>query len=69
MPDFRGRALNTATRSLPSDTSVSSSDAAGHRVILLASNWRVCTQAPAPGTPLHGQPVRFTAVRFGEKCP
>jgi hypothetical protein len=69
MPDFVGKALNTATRSLPSDTSISSSDAAGDRVILLQSNWKICTQKPAAGTSLNGQPVKFTAVKFGEKCP
>jgi beta-lactam-binding protein with PASTA domain len=69
MPDFTGKALNTATAALPEDTPVSSKDAAGHRVILLASNWKVCTQTPAAGTRLSGQPVTFTAVKFGENCP
>ncbi|MYS23518.1 hypothetical protein GA0115240_15344 [Streptomyces sp. DvalAA-14] len=69
MPDFIGKSLNSATASLPSNTSVGSTDAAGHRVILLASNWKICTQSPAAGTPLTGQPVKFTAVKFGEGCP
>ncbi|WP_329128811.1 PASTA domain-containing protein [Streptomyces sp. NBC_01476] len=69
MPDYIGKALNTATGSLPSGTSISTSDAAGSRVILLQSNWKVCTQSPAPGAALKGQPVKFTAVKFGEGCP
>ncbi|MFC4031783.1 PASTA domain-containing protein [Streptomyces polygonati] len=69
MPDFTGKALNTAADSLPSNTSIGSSDAAGHRVIVLRSNWRICTQKPAAGTRLNGQPVMFTAVKFGERCP
>ncbi|MYQ93983.1 hypothetical protein GTY20_23175 [Streptomyces sp. SID4946] len=33
------------------------------------SNWKVYTQTPAAGSALRGQPVAFTAVKFGESCP
>jgi hypothetical protein len=69
MPDFVGKALNTATGALPSDTSVHFADATGGRVIILQSDWRICTQKPAAGASLHGQPVAFSVVKFGEQCP
>jgi beta-lactam-binding protein with PASTA domain len=70
MPDFIGKGLNTATAALPSDASITSTDASSQgRMILLESNWKVCTQDPKAGTQLTGQPVAFTAVKFGESCP
>ena len=70
MPDFVGRSLNTAAKSLPSDASVASVDASGkHRLILLLSNWKICTQSPKPGAAFSGQPVKFTVVEFDESCP
>jgi len=70
MPNFVGKGLNTARDSLPSATSITSSDASDQgRFIILESNWKVCTQDPAPGVALSGQPVTFTAVKFGEPCP
>lgn len=70
MPNFIGKGLNTATEALPSDFSVTPTDVSGQdRMILLESNWQVCTQKPAAGTPLNGQPVEFGAVKFGESCP
>jgi hypothetical protein len=70
MPDFIGKGLNTATDALPSDLSITPTDISGQdRMILVESNWQVCTQNPAAGTPLNGQPVEFGAVKFGESCP
>lgn len=70
MPDFTGKGLNTATAALPSDASITSTDASSQgRMILVESNWKVCTQDPKAGTPLNGQPVAFGAVKFGESCP
>lgn len=69
MPDFVGKGLNTARDSLDSGTSITATDATGSRMILLESNWEVCTQDPAAGSALQGQPVEFTAVKFGESCP
>lgn len=69
MPNFVGKGLNTATDSLPSNTSITSKDATGDRVILLRSNWKVCSQNPKSGSRLTGQPVAFTAVKYGEDCP
>lgn len=70
MPNFVGKALNTATDALPSDTSITPTDASGQdRMILIQSNWKVCSQKPAAGAALTGQPVSFTAVKFGESCP
>ncbi|MER5715729.1 hypothetical protein [Streptomyces sp. NPDC002132] len=70
MPDFGGKSVNTARAALDSGTSITVTDATGDsRMILVESNWQVCTQDPAPGKKLNGQPVEFTAVKFEEFCP
>lgn len=70
MPDLKGTSLKVARQALPSATSITAEDATDkERYILLESNWRVCSQSPAPGEALHGQPVSFKAVKFGETCP
>ncbi|MFF3561317.1 hypothetical protein ACFYXS_14870 [Streptomyces sp. NPDC002574] len=70
MPDLTGASLKVARQALPSATSITAEDATDQdRFILLESNWRVCSQSPAPGAALHGQPVSFKAVKFGEHCP
>lgn len=70
MPDFAGRSVKAARGALDTGTSVTVKDAsADDRWVLVESNWQVCTQSPAPGTALDGQPVTFTAVKFGESCP
>ncbi|MDX5568260.1 PASTA domain-containing protein [Streptomyces sp. ID05-04B] len=69
MPDFAGKSVKTARAALDSGTSISVKDAAEDRFVLVESNWQVCTQKPAAGAKLNGQPVEFTAVKFGESCP
>ncbi|MEU2026578.1 PASTA domain-containing protein [Streptomyces sp. NPDC016469] len=69
MPDFAGTSVNTARNALDSGTSLTVKDAAEDRMVLLESNWKVCTQVPAAGTKLNGQPVELTAVKFEENCP
>ncbi|MDX2853073.1 hypothetical protein PV342_32465 [Streptomyces sp. PA03-3a] len=70
MPNFVGDSVNTARAALDSSTSITVADASSDdRMVLLESNWQVCTQSPAAGVALHGQPVAFTAVKFGESCP
>lgn len=70
MPDFTGKSLKAARAALDSGTSITTTDASGDdRFILVESNWQVCTQTPKAGTKLSGQPVQFTAVKFGESCP
>ncbi|WP_329348166.1 PASTA domain-containing protein [Streptomyces sp. NBC_01261] len=70
MPDFKGKSVNTARDALDSSTSITVKDASGKgRYVLVESNWQVCSQKPAAGTKLSGQPVRFSAVKFGESCP
>ncbi|MFF8190571.1 hypothetical protein ACF05L_06720 [Streptomyces bobili] len=69
MPDFRGRSVKAARAALDSGTSIMVKDASAEdRWVLMESNWKVCTQNPAAGTALKGQPVTFTAVKFGENC-
>ncbi|MGW9245710.1 PASTA domain-containing protein [Streptomyces badius] len=68
MPDLTGESVKAARSVLDSGTSITVTDAAGDRMVLLESNWKVCTQKPAAGTALNGQPVEFTAVKFEESC-
>lgn len=70
MPDFTGKSLKAARAALDSGTSITTEDASGDdRFILVESNWQVCGQTPKAGTKLNGQPVTFTAVKYGESCP
>lgn len=68
MPNFVGKSVKVARKALDSSTSITVKDAAQDRMVLMESNWRVCTQSPSPGTALNGQPVEFTAVKFEESC-
>jgi beta-lactam-binding protein with PASTA domain len=70
MPNLAGKSVKAARAALDSSTSITVTDATGDsRMILVESNWQVCSQDPAPGKALNGQPVEFTAVKFGEGCP
>ncbi|WP_455754005.1 PASTA domain-containing protein [Streptomyces halstedii] len=69
MPNFVGKSVKVARRALDSGTSITVTDVAEGRMVLMESNWRVCSQAPAPGVALNGQPVKLTAVKFEETCP
>ena len=70
MPGLIGRSLNVAVASLPSSTSITARDISGRgRLVIIQSNWRVCTQHPGPGVTFSGQPVSFGVVKFGETCP
>ncbi|MEU5689162.1 hypothetical protein DEJ48_27310 [Streptomyces venezuelae] len=69
MPDFKGKAVKVARGALDSGTSLTVEDASGQsRFILMESNWKVCTQDPAAGAKLDGQPVKLGAVKFTESC-
>jgi hypothetical protein len=70
MPDLVGKSLNVATGSLPSGTSITAKDMSGQdRLIIVQSNWKVCSQNPKSGTQFNGQPVTCGVVKFGESCP
>ncbi|MFJ7066499.1 PASTA domain-containing protein [Streptomyces sp. NPDC101115] len=69
MPDFSGKSVKVARQTLDASTSLTVTDASPQgRMVLMESNWQVCTQEPAAGTRLDGQPVTLTAVKFGESC-
>ncbi|MCK8675959.1 hypothetical protein [Streptomyces lichenis] len=68
MQDFVGKSVKVARDALDSGTSITVTDAAQGRMVLMESNWQVCAQSPSAGTALNGQPVEFTAVKFGEGC-
>ncbi|MFJ6087472.1 PASTA domain-containing protein [Streptomyces sp. NPDC092369] len=70
MPDFKGKSVQAARDALDSSTSITVDDASGDgRLVLIGSNWQVCSQQPVAGAKLSGQPVVFGAVKFGESCP
>lgn len=70
MPNYVGKGLSAARNSLPGDASITAKDGSGQdRMILLESNWKVCSQDPEPGAAYSGQPVTFTAVKTDENCP
>lgn len=69
MPDLAGKSVKAARGALDSGVSVTVTDAAEDRMVLVESNWKVCTQTPSPGTELKGQPAEITAVKFEEDCP
>jgi len=70
MPDLTGKSLKAAIGSLPSGTSITAKDISGRgRLIIVQSNWKVCSQDPRSGAQFTGQPVTFGAVKFGESCP
>jgi hypothetical protein len=70
MPDMTGKGLKVAVASLPSGTSIRAKDISGrHRLVIIESDWTVCSQDPAPGAQFNGQPVTFGVVKVGEPCP
>ncbi|MFJ1549336.1 hypothetical protein [Streptomyces sp. NPDC088246] len=69
MPNLAGKSVKAARGALDSGTSITVTDAAGDRIVLMESNWQVCAQSPSPGVALRGQPVEFTAVKFEETGP
>ncbi|MEU6597865.1 PASTA domain-containing protein [Streptomyces flaveolus] len=70
MPNFRGKSVKAARQALDSSTSITVNDVSGEdRFVLLESNWQVCSQKPAAGAKLNGQPVTLNAVKYGESCP
>lgn len=69
MPNFVGKSMKTARGALDSSTSITVTDASGQdRMVLVESNWRVCSQSPRAGAKLDGQPVEFEVVKFEESC-
>lgn len=69
MSDFKGKSVKVAREALDPNTSLLAKDASGEdRAIIFESNWKVCSQEPAAGTRLEGQPVTLNAVKFEESC-
>jgi hypothetical protein len=70
VPDFTGKSVKAARGALDSGASITVNDASAEgRMVLMESNWKVCSQTPAAGTSLNGRPVELTAVKFEESCP
>ncbi|MFJ2744868.1 hypothetical protein ACIO3O_35010 [Streptomyces sp. NPDC087440] len=69
MPNLVGKSVKVARESLPQDARIELRDASGqNRMILVGSNWRVCTVSPKPGADLTGQQIVIGAVKFTESC-
>ncbi|MFD5285545.1 PASTA domain-containing protein [Streptomyces rubrogriseus] len=69
MPDFVGKSVKVARQALDGSTGITVNDVSGRdRMVLVESNWQVCSTDPAAGAELAGQPVTVGAVKFGESC-
>ncbi|WP_328660572.1 PASTA domain-containing protein [Streptomyces sp. NBC_00334] len=69
MPDFTGKSVKVARQALDGSTSITVNDVSGQgRMVLVESNWQVCSTDPAAGAKLDGQPVTIETVKFGESC-
>jgi hypothetical protein len=69
MPNLIGKSAAVAERSLGGNASILFKDATGaDRSVLVASNWKICAQEPAPDKPYGGVPVTLTVVKFTESC-
>lgn len=69
MPNLVGKSVKVAREALPSNTSLTVEDSSGQgRMVLVESNWSVCSVSPKAGTALDGQPVTISAVKFKESC-
>ncbi|MFD8985558.1 hypothetical protein [Streptomyces sp. NPDC059564] len=69
MPNFVGQGMKAVRGALPANASISVKDAVQSRMVLQESNWKVCSQTPAAGAALTGQPVAFTVAKTEETCP
>ncbi|WP_157852126.1 PASTA domain-containing protein [Kitasatospora sp. NRRL B-11411] len=72
LPDFTGMGLQAAQDRAQAAGFhlLHSHDALGRsRSQIDDRNRKVCSQAPAAGTALNGQPVTLGVVKFGEACP
>ncbi|GGT44673.1 hypothetical protein GCM10010271_55920 [Streptomyces kurssanovii] len=69
MPNLVGKSVKVARQTLDSSTSLTVTDTSGQdRMVLVESNWQVCSTAPAAGAELNGEPVTISAVKFDESC-
>ncbi|GAA3489690.1 hypothetical protein [Streptomyces cremeus] len=69
MPNLVGKSVKVARESLPANTSLTVEDSSGRgRMVLVESNWSVCSVTPGAGTALDGQPVTISAAKFTESC-
>ncbi|MFH8656271.1 PASTA domain-containing protein [Streptomyces afghaniensis] len=70
VPNFAGESVKAARSALDSGVSLTVKDALpDDRWVLVESNWKVCTQEPAAGTSLNGQPVTLKAVNSRSPVP
>lgn len=70
MPDVTGMRLPAAFKAVDYDPSaIRYEDGLGtHRHVLWPPDWKVCSQRPAPGTPLNNVTVTLTVVKTNETC-
>ncbi|MET9800638.1 hypothetical protein [Streptomyces sp. NPDC006368] len=70
VPDFTGKGLMTVFSTMDYRTRVDVHDASGYgRTVLWPSNWKICSQHPAPGTELGDRALSVEVVKKTEKCP
>ncbi|MEV6761021.1 hypothetical protein AB0N16_10295 [Streptomyces sp. NPDC051105] len=72
LPDLRGMTLRAAqlTARDAGFRRLAGTDALDrHRIPMLGSNWRVCSQRPSPARHSLTTPVTVRVVKTGEACP
>jgi hypothetical protein len=71
LPALTGKTLSAAEDSAQANgyTNFTSHDLIGTRVQILDSDWKVCTQSPAPGVHPAGTAVSLGVVKTSESCP
>ncbi|WP_406174961.1 hypothetical protein [Streptomyces sp. NBC_00996] len=69
MADFIGGNLKGAREQIASAARITATDISGqHRVVREESEWKICTQRPAPGYPVNDQSITFGVVKTEESC-
>ncbi len=68
MANFVGQPLSKAEDTLGLGVNVQATDLLKGRHVILPVDWQVCTQSPAPGSPVPHD-VQFGVVKRDETCP
>ncbi|MFJ8589417.1 hypothetical protein ACIRD2_32805 [Streptomyces sp. NPDC093595] len=70
VPDFSGKGLMSVFSTMDYRTRIDVHDASGYgRTVLWPSNWKVCSQHPAPGTEIGDRTLTVEVMKKTEKCP
>ncbi|MGQ4383481.1 hypothetical protein [Streptomyces sp. SAS_270] len=69
MADFIGGNLQGARQQIAGAARITATDLSGQRrAVRDESEWKICTQRPAPGYPVNDQSITFGVVKTDEGC-